>query len=369
MAPRLFLGNFDFEHRLADPRFQPTKQLKRLNAELATAWLAIAEEGDWIWTPEPIDAEFFRSLENAGFPRVQPVVSLSDVPSGVECVPWGWSSEVRLLAEKHDWIADAPPILAVQIANSRTISYVLERLLKVGLDGMEGIRSMEQLHAVLESQAPTEGRWVIKAEYGMSARERILGRGRSLSTADEQWVRKRLDSRINVYFEPWVERVGEIGIQIDVLANGRPQLLGITPMLVDERGQYAGSWFAYQESRFSDQQAFWPSAIETALEAARQLKSQGYFGPLGIDAMIYRDSDGELKLRPLQDINARWTMGRLSLGWQRFLEHGEEGCWLRGSCCEDPAGFQVTSRFRTTPDTIGGTPSNHESQLIFGCGD
>ena len=209
----------------------------------------------------------------------------------------------------------------------------------------------------------------MKAEYGMSARERILGRGRSISTADEQWVRKRLDSRINVYFEPWVERVGEIGIQIDVLANGRPQLLGITPMLVDERGQYAGSWFAYEESRFSDQQAFWPSAIETALEAARHLKSHGYFGPLGIDAMIYRDSDGELKLRPLQDINARWTMGRLSLGWQRLLESGEEGCWLRGSRCEDPAGFQVTSRFRTTPDTIGGTPSHHESQLIFGCGD
>jgi len=41
--PRLFFGNFDFEHRLAEPSSEPSAKLKRLNAELAVAWLSIAE--------------------------------------------------------------------------------------------------------------------------------------------------------------------------------------------------------------------------------------------------------------------------------------------------------------------------------------
>jgi len=80
-------------------------------------------------------------------------------------------------------------------------------------------------------------------------------------------------------------------------------------MLVDERGQYAGNWFADGELRWETHQSLWQQAVETALAAASHLQSIEYFGPLGIDAMIYRDADGDSKVRPLQDINARWTMG------------------------------------------------------------
>ena len=53
--PRLFIGNFDFEHQLADSRTrQLTASLDRINAELASVWTAVADEGDDIhkiyWT-------------------------------------------------------------------------------------------------------------------------------------------------------------------------------------------------------------------------------------------------------------------------------------------------------------------------------
>ena len=72
-APRSYYGNFDFEHRLANAQFAPTAKLKQLNAELAAAWLAIAEDGDFIWTPGDIDSQFFDALHVLGLPR-QPCV-------------------------------------------------------------------------------------------------------------------------------------------------------------------------------------------------------------------------------------------------------------------------------------------------------
>ena len=99
---------------------------------------------------------------------------------------------------------------------------------------------------------------------------------------------------------------------------------GVTPLLTDERGEYRGNRFAVPD----DIKSIWSSSIDTAQQIAQKLQAMGYFGPLGIDAVRYRDRDGKLRLRPLQDINARYTMGRLALGFRRLLKRGETGIWL-----------------------------------------
>ncbi len=367
MKPRLFFGNFEFEHRLADPTHQLSAKLKQLNAELAPAWLAIAEDGDWIWTPSPIDPEFFHKLRSAGLPQVNPVTSLSEVPYDVEFVPWGWSAEVREFAERFRGNAISPTESAVKIGNSRATSEELERNWGVGLPHARRIESLVELKNAISSLPGSGCRWVVKAEFGMSARERILGHG-SLKVADENWIKRRLDAHGVVFFEPWVERMEELGVQIEVPATGEPQLVGLTPMLVDNRGQYAGSWFAYHDSRFDGHRALWQQATEAGLRAARYLQSIGYFGPLGIDAMIYRDAQGSPRLRPLQDINARWTMGRVSLGWRRLLEPGDEAYWQHGPRDEVtlPANFDLSRTVTTGPEQIAGIPCLHRSQVLIG---
>lgn len=360
---RLFVGNFDFEHRLCEPTHEPAKTLKRLNAELATSWLSIANDGDWLWTPEPVDAEFFQRARHRGLPNVFPLTSLSEVSSDVTCIPWGWSPEVRKLVDQFGWVADAPPDSAVRYANSRATSDHLEREWGVGLPESRRVDSLDDAKAFVRSLTSTSNRWVAKAQFGMSARERILGRG-SMTVADENWVRHRLKQQGVVFFEPWVDRIDEFGVQIDVLAEGEPILIGITPMLVDANGQYAGSWFSYHESRFAASRSLWPSTIEVVLCAAKQLQSHGYFGPLGIDAMVYRAADGSTRVRPLQDINARWTMGRLSLGLRRLLDAGEEGCWLFGGSDNPEIGLIVSRCLEMAPQQIGGALCRRSRVLI-----
>jgi hypothetical protein len=104
-------------------------------------------------------------------------------------------------------------------------------------------------------------------------------------------------------------------------------LIGVTQLHCNERGQYRGSWFTEPLNAKGDISSDWQAAVDWALRAAERLQDRGYFGPLGIDAMRYTLPGGAVHMRPLQDINARWTMGRLSLGWRRLLRSGESGLW------------------------------------------
>ena len=370
--PRLFLGNFDFEHRLAAPTRQLPAKLDRINAELATSWLAIADDGDYLWTPQPIEASFFEQVAREGLPRVIPVTSLDAVPRGVECVPWGWTDDIRQLCDHHGWTRNDPPHEAVRLGNSRSFSAALEREWLVGLDGATEVpQSFPDADALLKELGPGT-RWVLKAEFGMSGRERLLGEG-PLTQAARNWLRNRF-SLGRVFLEPWVSRLDELGIQIEIPRVGEPRLIGLTPLLVDANGQYAGSRFGIH--RTLDE---WDAAVEVALRAAVRLQQAGYYGPLGIDAMRYRDANGQQRVRPLQDINARWTMGRLSLGWRRLCQSGESGCWLHGPArlsetdnrtiaVENDAEFsprelQHGRRIQTSPETVGGQPASHQSFL------
>ena len=45
----------------------------------------------------------------------------------------------------------------------------------------------------------------------------------------------------------------------------------------------------------------------------------GYCGPVGVDAMVHRRSDGTLALRHVVELNVRMTMGRVALELQKKL--------------------------------------------------
>jgi hypothetical protein len=60
--------------------------------------------------------------------------------------------------------------------------------------------------------------------------------------------------------------------------------------------------------------------------------------------MWYRNDDGRPQLRPLQDLNARFTMGRLALGWFRWLPEGWCGSWLASRGKADTVGGDSCAR-------------------------
>lgn len=320
---KLFFANFGFEHQLgpAGGEGMP-RHLEQLNSELAATLALLANDGDFIYSKSSY-GDFTQHLFQSGLPSIQ-FTTGEGLPKGIELTPWGWTNELREWAREHEWTCRAPDQLAVQAVNSRQFSFALEEEWGTGLPGAREVRSLEDVQAAVSQLPDGSAGGVVKAEFGMAARERVFVRPHHVDATAEVWISRALETSRALYFEPWVERVAEVGLQFTIPEFGEPVLEGMTPLYCDSRGQYRGSRFADSAPLAED----WKEAIEICRRAALCAQQRGYFGPMGIDAMRYRDAAGVERARPLQDINARLTMGRVSLGLRRLLRPGEVGSWL-----------------------------------------
>jgi hypothetical protein len=373
---KLFFGNYEFEHQLGPtaPRVL-SAQIRRLNAEMAYCLVPLAQPEDCVWAPEPPDLAYSQHLDEIGLPGVRFVSRTEEIVRGTALVPWGWCRSVEDWAAQCGCVCDAPHLATVAQVNSREFSSELEAEWNVSLPGARAIRTMQELDSALAEGAKLPHGWVIKANFGMSARERILVRRSPLRPQEIQWARHRLDRNEPLFFEPWVECLAEFGCQFSVPASGRPLLEDITGLLTDALGTYRGSrLFGEAESRPSN--LLPPGVLEVVEGAVQRVQQQGYVGPVGIDVMQYRTSDGEIGWRPLQDINARLTMGRVALGLRRLLGPGERADWLHtrrmpGSATAaeriplDSGDLSGARRVRTSPLEVGGRPSSHQSALVI----
>lgn len=373
--PRWFVGNFHFEHSLADARSPISVRQKRFDAELASAWLSIAEDGDVICTPADIPAEFWERMAAQGFPRVSVAADWRACPAEAELVPWGWTREF-CLARPHQH-PPAPEV--VRRLNSRRWSATLELECGIALPGSAICRSLDDLAEAISRLSQTDTPWVLKAEFGMSGRERCVGRGR-LTESVAAWAGRRLHRDGVVFLEPWVTPLEEVGILWEIPRRGPPQLVDLVPMNI-EHGQYRGSWFCgaptLQEDRSESTSISltsagqsrdpmdnkrWDEAIVMTAQVAELAQREGYHGPLGIDAMRFRASGGAVRVRALQDINARWTMGRLALGWRRWYARCSRGLWWQGPARALSQGFAPPFQpCRVIPTS----PSSIDSQLVL----
>lgn len=349
--PRVFVANYDFEHELAAGRRELPRHVQQLAAELTTAWYAIADPEDLVWSPVAPPEFDTSELRSCGDTPPRIVTRDQDLPRGAdwELVPWGWTPSLLAWGRKLGWTCPAPPLDLVREVNSRCFRWQLERSLAIEIPSSAVITSTADLVRHLEQHLTATGQWVLKANFGMSGRERVLGRGRQLDTPTANWVTKRCAAAGGVVLEPWLESVAEAGLQWEIPTQGAPRFLGLTPLLTDPAGTYRGSRLVSSPQEVEA----WQPALTTTAEVARRLQQIGYHGPVGIDAMLFRNAEGEVRCRALQDLNARFTMGRLALGWLRLVPAGWQAAWLHsaelvaGIVQDDPAARVIQTSPRT----------------------
>jgi hypothetical protein len=108
-------------------------------------------------------------------------------------------------------------------------------------------------------------------------------------------------------------------LHYEISPDGTVHFLGALQLLTDHLGRYRENIpLAHRSLPETDPaSADWQTIQHWTDRAAAHLAQGGYFGPLGIDAMCYLQPghSSRVELRPLQDINARLTMGYLA--WQR----------------------------------------------------
>jgi hypothetical protein len=161
--------------------------------------------------------------------------------------------------------------------------------------------------------------------------------------------------------EPWLDRLLDFSAQLEMAATGL-KLCGYTGLLNDARGQFQGNW---AEPKFDKS---FPAAVLASLQVTpragneiqlffgalfesleAELRPTGFLGPLGIDAFVYREADGAVKLKPVVEINPRYTMGRVTVELMKHVCPGSYGLFrlvnraaLKSANCSDFKSYATT---------------------------
>lgn len=146
---------------------------------------------------------------------------------------------------------------------------------------------------------------------------------------------KKILAEGGILLEPAHDRVFDFSVQYRIEA-GKPRLIGFVEQIISNGGGYRGSLCQNKFckgmepglARFlmRDVIPLYADDSPLALDLASWAASRGYDGPLGVDAYVHRDTSGQLLLRPVCEVNPRFTMGRVALEMRRQIA---PGCGLR----------------------------------------
>jgi hypothetical protein len=178
---------------------------------------------------------------------------------------------------------------------------------------------------------------IVKQAVGLAGSNAMRLFELELLEPHRRWMANSLASGRQLVIEPWLERLIDFSVQLEMTTAGL-KLCGYTGLLNDAKGQFQGDWAeSHHHTRIPARvvslfreppnisclilQLY--ADIFILLEA--ELRRAGYLGPLGIDAFVYRDAAGQPRLKPIVEINPRYTMGRVTVELMRQTCQGSFG--------------------------------------------
>jgi uncharacterized ferritin-like protein (DUF455 family) len=254
----------------------------------------------WSWTPDSL--AFFR---NAFKFLTRPVeldtlwnASIRDLFSKTWSAQWG--KQVAQETAEDEWIAP-PEVYGEPVADLETLKTVRDKLKRLGYENV-----------------------VCKAPFGTAAiGNRCILANEILGASTLAWLGKRWKDQGYVIVEPWLDRVFDFSVQLEV-EIGKARTIAFTRLLNNHRGQFKGVVTASfcqgvdpEIARFLMEPKegkprvyhFYETLVIPRLLS--KMRNSGYTGPLGIDAFVFRSPRGILQLKTIVEINPRMTMGRI----------------------------------------------------------
>jgi hypothetical protein len=236
-----------------------------------------------------------------------PQADLSLEPPVWQLLLWGVTPRTYALAQSLGIADQFPSPEVVRKVNHKGFSHQLERDLKIDLPGSAEVTTFGELERAVKN-CPHD--WVLKHPFGFSGRQRMLGKRGQLSESAAGWSRRQFSQAWSLVFEPWVYDRQDSSTHFHLHPTGQIEWIGFTRMLIDSSGVYRGTQVLPLGSS--------EPSLDCLLEVAARVASQGYFGPLGIDSFS-GSFEGQPCNRPLVEINARYSFGRLALALRDWL--------------------------------------------------
>ncbi|MEN3307790.1 MAG: hypothetical protein V7603_3992 [Micromonosporaceae bacterium] len=242
-------------------------------------------------------------------------------PSGAAILPHGVSDDEERLATTTGLPLAAPTAQICKAVNSKVYSRRLAD--RLGLrqpcgracdDTASWVDAVALAHGLLAGGA----RLAVKDAYGVSGRGiSVLDDGRRLDQLDRM-VRGRLrragTDRIGLVVEEWVPKAADLNYQFTVSRDGQVRFDFVKEAVTDN-GVHKGHRMPARLTGAQDAEL-----IAVAEKIGAALAEDGYFGVVGVDAMI--DPSGGLY--PVVEINARNNMSTYQVRlWEEVVGVGQ----------------------------------------------
>jgi len=367
-TPSVYVFNPFAEGYLAHGNgFTPVKRQVLLAQDLVNLPQFLCRADDIVLVPKRPPTEFLSAVKHAGFPlpefvelkngRVDPASPLHQRKLG-GLRPWAWgpdslellqpllpnvTGETRSAHERFNdriaglyskaWSADfLRKVLAQHGQRYETSWLCSEPEVGVAVNTVE-----EALEAIATIRHRSHHRIVAKQALGLAGQNAIRLWEPELLAAQRQWLAGALQSGRQVVIEPWLERALDFSIQLE-MGPRQLKLCGYTGLVNDRKGQFQANWAEanYHRRLPANVTALFSQVPDISTQLQRlyaeifssletELRTVGFVGPVGIDAFVYRTAQGDGRLKPIVEINPRYTMGRLTVELMKQTCPGSRG--------------------------------------------
>jgi uncharacterized ferritin-like protein (DUF455 family) len=195
----------------------------------------------------------------------------------------------------------------------------------------------ETFAAISKIRARGHHKIVVKEALGLAGSNAMRLFEPEILEMHRRWLANAFQRKQQLVVEPWLERELDFSIQLEMSAQGL-KLCGFTGLLNDAKGQFQGNFAeSHHHKRIPARViALLPGAADTSGRLLRfyeeifarleaELHAVNFVGPVGIDAFVYRDAAGAARLKPVVEINPRYTMGRVLVELMKQTSQGRCG--------------------------------------------
>lgn len=293
--------------------------------------LAPPAAGDWI-----------RDWADAAAAHVAPAFDVLGETRGL--VPWLVTEPVRELAAAIELPLFGPSPEVVREAHDKAFA-VLHAQQEVyeprPLQGAPTIYSPSEMAQAegfaasvrerVEAWSPALGAhgFTLKPRLGTSGRGRVAGRVESFDLEATARAAPRLAERGGAILEPWLKRACDLSVVAWLSRHGTtPDFPSLTILAALEQVVTASGLWLGHRGEVDRRGRLWSGTPhddamrEAAASVANAAHAVGYHGPCGVDGFTFEwtdenDTEARTLLRPIVELNARFTMGHVCAGWVR----------------------------------------------------
>jgi hypothetical protein len=309
---KLHIANTFFEWELTEKKEMPLfeafgKSPIFLQLQFLPLLYIPSEECVLLTQMPPQDFFEWLSAHNIKTPKIH-LLSEKSLPH-LSIESWGASRSIANWAKNHNLIYSMPSWDVVCKVNSKAFSFVHSPK----LEGSRLLYNATDAKNWMEQQI---GPFVFKTCFGVSGGGHLIADANTPFAQTERFLNKEWRANLPVIAEPWVKRALDFSTQWQISSFGEITYLGSTLCKSDDRGRHKGNIAGKEELLFKEHLFFLKEHKLYALDALKKLSQMGFFGSVGIDAMLYYGP--KLKLHPIVEINARKTMGYAAMQIQKL---------------------------------------------------